>query len=610
MREAGDTRAGGVGAGGVRAGGGGVGERGARAPNLDAVTVEVVRHALTSASREMGVTLRMTSCSPIFNEGNDYSCAIFDATGQLVTHGEFLPIHLGSLSFSVAYAREAFREEGLAEGDTVLMNDPYRGGSHLPDLTMVSPIFHGGRLVAFAANRAHHLDVGGAVPGSFYPEATDNHQEGLRIAPVKLFRAGLRDAHLLRLITENSRLPAQMRIDLESQVSANRTAIERVRQIVDRYGAEAVSDAMHEVLAHSERRMRGVIADWPDGDYTASDWLDNDGITDEPREIRVTLRVRGEELEVDFGGSSAQTAGPLNSVLGYTYSGVYMTLQSATDPDIPPNAGCYRPIEIVAPAGSIVNPRFPAPCTGGNETVFIVSGAIFRALAQIPGARVMACDQGSSNNLLISGRDPRSGERYVLYEYPEGGWGGSRDRDGLSAVYSIAGNTWNVPVEVVERRFPVRVERYELRPDSGGPGSHRGGLGIRREHRVLDHDAEATVLGNRVRVPPWGLQGGRDGAPAAYLVAADGGEPRPAAPRFGSKATAVPLRAGETIVQLTAGGGGWGDPAGRDPLLVARDVRLGYVSRGAAERDYGVILDADGAVDAIATAARRRGDSR
>lgn len=572
----------------------------------DAITVEVVRNALTSASREMGVTLRMTSCSPIFNEGNDYSCAIFDAQGRLVTHGEFLPIHLGSLSFSVAYAREAFQEEGLLEGDTVLMNDPYRGGSHLPDITMVSPIFHDGELLAFAANRAHHLDVGGAAPGSFHPSATDNYQEGLRIAPVKLFRGGVRDTRLLGLITENSRLPRQMRMDLESQVSANRTAIERVGQIVERYGAEVVSSSMRQMLEHSERRMRAAIAHWPDGDYTASDWLDNDGITDEPREVRVTVRVRGDHVEVDFSGSSLQTAGPLNSVLGYTYSGVYMTLQSATDPDIPPNAGCYRPIEIVAPTGSIVNPRFPAPCTGGNETVFIISGAIFRALVQIPGARVMACDQGSSNNLLISGRDPRNQERYVIYEYPEGGWGANRDRDGLSAVYSIAGNTWNVPVEVVERRFPVRVECYELRTDSGGAGTRRGGLGIRREHRVIGHDAEVTVLGNRVRVPPWGFDGGLDGAPAGYLVAADGAAPRAAAPRFGSKASSVQLHEGEKIVQLTAGGGGWGDPYSRDPLLVARDVRLGYVSSDAAAADYGVILDENGDVDKAATVTARR----
>ena len=551
------------------------------------ITHEVIRHALTAISREMGVTLRMTSCSPIFNEGNDYSCAIFDAQGRLVTHGEFLPIHLGALSFSVFHARAAFTKEGLREGDTVVMNDPYRGGSHLPDVTMVSPIFHEGETVAYAANRAHHLDIGGAVPGSFFSGATDNYQEGLRISPMKLFRGGERDAHLLQLVTENSRLPQQMRVDLESQVSANRTAIERVEALHERYGPQVVGAAMRGALDYSERRMRAVIASWPDGDYTASDWLDNDGVEDAPREIRVTLRVRGELIEVDFTGSSEQTRGPLNSVLGYTCSGVYMTLQAATDPDIPPNAGCHRPIEIVAPEGSIVNPRFPAPCTGGNETVFVISSAIFRALTQIEGARAMACDQGSSNNMLISGFDPAGGRRYVLYEYPEGGWGANAERDGLSAVYSIAGNTWNVPVEVVERRFPLRVERYELRMDSGGTGAHRGGLGIRREHRILGHPAEVSILGNRVMVPPWGYAGGGEGGAAKYRIEREGAEPINPAPRFGSKAWGVELRDGDVVVQETAGGGGWGDPDKRERAQVERDVRLGYVSAKAAWRKYG-----------------------
>jgi N-methylhydantoinase B len=560
----------------------------------EAITHEVIRHALTAISREMGVTLRMTSCSPIFNEGNDYSCAIFDGQGRLVTHGEFLPIHLGALSFSVFHARAAFTKEGLHEGDTVIMNDPYLGGSHLPDITMVSPIFHEGEAVAYAANRAHHLDVGGAMPGSFFSGATDNYQEGLRISPMKLFRGGARDLRLLDMIAANSRLPEQMRVDLESQVSANRTAIERVQDLFARYGGDIVPAAMRAALDYSERRMRAVIASWPDGDYRASDWLDNDGVQDEPCEIRVTLRVRGERVEVDFKGSSEQTRGPLNSVLGYTCSGVYMTLQAATDPDIPPNAGCHRPIEIVAPEGSIVNPRFPAPCTGGNETVFVISAAIFRALAQIEGARTMACDQGSSNNLLISGFDPRHARgaagdgRYVLYEYPEGGWGANAQRDGLSAVYSIAGNTWNVPVEVVERRFPLRVERYELRQDSGGVGAHRGGLGIRRDHRILGHDAEMSIVGNRVMVPPWGLAGGGEGGAARYRVLrAGGGEPVNPAPRFGSKAAGVPLHDGDVVVQMTAGGGGWGDPRQRERERVARDVQLGYVSAEAAARDYG-----------------------
>ncbi len=318
----------------------------------DAITAEVIRHALTAVSREMGVTLRMTSCSPIFNEGNDYSCAIFDAQGKLVTHGEFLPIHLGALSFSVFHARAAFAAEGLQEGDTVIMNDPYLGGSHLPDITMVSPIFHDGEAVAYAANRAHHLDVGGTMPGSFFSGATDNYQEGLRISPMKLFRGGVRDTHLLKLVTENSRLPAQMRVDLESQVSANRTAIERVGDLFHRYGEEMLRTAMHEALAYSDGRMRAVIKSWPDGDYTASDWLDNDGIEDEPREIKVTLRVRGDRIEVDFTGSSEQTKEVLwNCVLGYTLLGRVYDIAVRDGPRHSPQRRLLSPDRDNCPGG-------------------------------------------------------------------------------------------------------------------------------------------------------------------------------------------------------------------------------------------------------------------
>ena len=578
---------------------------------VDPITLEVIRHTLASASREMGVTLRQTSCSPIFNEGNDYSCAIFDAEGQIVSHGEFLPIHLGSLSFSVRFAAEAFAEEGFERGDSVLMNDPYRGGSHLPDVTLVTPIFDGDEIVAYAANRAHHLDVGGAAPGSFYSAARENYQEGLRITPVKLVRGGVRDTRIFDLVVANCRLPDQMRVDLESQISANRTARRRMTELIGRYGSERVRVAMAEILDLSERRMRAVIASWPDGSFSASDFIDNDGIDDEQREIRVEVRIAGDEVEVDFVGSSPQVAGPFNSVLGYTYSGVYMTFQAATDPDISPNAGCYRPIRILAPEGSIVNPRFPAACTGGNEVTCVIHDTVFRALAAVTGEgvlpRVMACDQGSSNNMIISGRDPRNGQRYVIYEYPEGGWGGNSDRDGLSAVWSIIGDTWNVPVEVVEQRFPVRVERYELIADSGGVGIHRGGLGIRRDHRVLGHDAELSVFGNRVRIAPWGLEGGGEGATAGYVIEPGTTTERTAAPVFGSKATGVELHDGEVISQRTAGGGGWGDPRRRDPARVAEDVRLGYVSATAAAQLYGVRLGDDGTVDQEATARLRAG---
>lgn len=567
----------------------------------DQITYQVIGHALASASREMGVTLRKTSCSPIFNEGNDYSCAVFDPDGQIVSHGEFLPIHLGSLSFSVKAATDAFAMSELHPGDMVILNDPYLGGTHLNDVTLVAPIFVGGELVGWAANRAHHLDVGGTVPGSFYSAARENYQEGLRISPMKLVDAGELDHRLVGMIVGNCRLPAQMRVDLQSQISANRTAIIRVEDLIVRYGSAVVRDAMSMVLDQSERRMRAAIRALPDGVYTASDYVDNDGITDVPCEVRVAIRIRGDEVEVDFTGSSAQVDGPLNSVLGYTYSGVYMVFQAATDPDIEPNAGCYRPITIMAPEGSIVNPAFPAACTGGNEVTCIVHNVVFRALAQVDGARVMACDHGSSNNMIISGHDPIRGERYVIYEYPEGGWGGNSERDGLSAIWSIVGNTWNVPVEVVEQRFPVRIERYELRPDSGGAGTHRGGLGIRRDHRVLGHDAKVSIIANRVRIPPWGLETGHAGAAAGFFITDPDATERNAAEEFGSKAFDVSLPDQSVISQLTAGGGGWGDPLDRDSAAVARDVKLGYVTAAAARTEYCVVVDSDGNLDEVAT---------
>jgi N-methylhydantoinase B len=578
---------------------------------IDAITIEVIRHGLHAAAREMGVTLRNTSCSPIFNEGNDYSCAIFNAHAELVSHGETLPIHLGSMPFSVRYAAESFGRDDLEPGDAIVLNDPYRGGSHLPDVTIVSPVFLDDRLIAFAANRAHHLDVGGTVPGSFYAHATENYQEGLRITPVKLYRAGVLDERLLDLVLNNCRLPRQMRMDLQSQVSANNTAITRVAELAGRYGIETLEAAVRAIFDNSERQMRAAIAAWPDGDYSASDWLDNDGVTEDRREIHVTVRVRGDSVEVDFAGSSPQSTGPTNAVLGYTCAGVYMSFQAASDPEMVPNSGCYRPITITAPVGTIVNPRFPAACTGGNEVAMIVNNVVFRALATVPQngphPTIMACDQGSSNNLLIAGTDPRTDSRYVFYEYPEGGWGGNEDRDGLSAVFALAGNTWNIPVEAIERRFPIRIERYEYRPDSGGAGTHRGGLGVRRDYLVLGHDAELSILGNRALVPPWGLEGGGEGACADYLLDAGTDAERPAAPRLRSKGTMIKLESGTLVSQMTAGGGGWGDPARRDVERVLADVRSGFVSREAARDLYRVALTADGAVDVEGTVRLRQG---
>lgn len=576
---------------------------------VDPVTVEVVASGLAAGAREMGITMRQTSSSTIFNEGNDYSCAIFNARIELVSHGEFLPIHLGSLPYSVSYAIDEVGADGFRPGDSIILNDPFRGGSHLPDITLVTPIFYGGDLIGWGANRAHHLDVGGTVPGSFYAQARENYQEGLRIPPVKIIKEGRIDEEIMNMILANVRLPKNMRSDLLSQVSANLTARRRLIELVERYGLETVERCMAIEMDNSERRIRSVIAGWPDGRYRAEDSMDNDGITDVPRTVRVTVEVRGDGVVVDFTGTDPQVEGPLNSVLGYTASGVYMTIQAATDPTIPPNSGCYRPVEIVAPEGTIVNPRFPAACTGGNEIVSVVHNAVYRALAEIPRdipqpVRLMAADQGSSNNLFLSGFG-EDGERFVLYEYPEGGWGGAEGRDGQSAIYSIVGNTWNLPVEAIEMKYPLRIDRYELRQDSGGPGKWRGGLSVRRDYRLLAATGELSVLGNRVRVPPYGLFGGHSGAPARYRLDPGTPDERLAAPEFGAKKSMVPLSRHQVVAQETAGGGGYGDPLERDPAAVVRDVRYGYVSGRSAFEDYGVVIDDDGRLDDDGTRTRR-----
>jgi N-methylhydantoinase B len=336
--------------------------------DLDPITIGVIRSHLVSISREMGVTLRQTAYSNIFNEGSDFSCGVFDPTGRLWAQGEFLPIHLGALQFAV---RETIEEVGIStfeEGDAVLLNDPYRGGTHLPDLTAITPIFHEGAIVAFAANRAHHADIGGTVAGSFYSKATENFQEGLRIPPVRFVRRGTIDPDLMEIILNNVRVPREMRGDLEAQISANRTAVNRTVALCERYGIETVKEAATEIFRQSESRMRAIISSWPDGSWSAEDFLDNDGIDPNPIPVRVTATVAGDRLTLDFSETAPQAAGPVNSVRGMTASATFLAVQAAADPTIPANDGAYRPIEIIAPEGTLLNPRFPAPCTGGNET--------------------------------------------------------------------------------------------------------------------------------------------------------------------------------------------------------------------------------------------------
>lgn len=541
---------------------------------FDPIRFSVIRSALVAVSREMGVTLRQTAYSDIFNEGCDFSCGLFDAEGRLTGQAEFLPIHLGALQFAVRQTVAERGRESFLPGDALILNDPYRGGTHLPDLTMITPIFYGDELAAFAANRAHHADIGGAVPGSFYSRAKDNYMEGLRLPPVWLYRAGELVDDTYEIILNNVRVPGNMKGDLAAQVSANRSAVKRYQALCDQYGRDAVLATEHKASSDSEARMRTVIASWPDGQYSGEDVMDNDGITDTPVTVRVTVKVAGDQIIVDYTDTDKQAAGPINAVPGMTASATYLCLQAATDPTIPPNDGCYRPIQIVSRPGTLVHPEFPAPSTAGNETSHRIVNALMDALSKMDhGPNLIAGDHGSSNNLLITCHTDAGAK--VLYQYPEGGWGARPDKDGENALFSVVGNCRNLPAEALELRFPLRLQRYELRPGTGGDGMYRGGLGIRRDYEVLSSTAELSFISDRCRFGAKGFGGGSPGGTGEYLVDRGDGFVE-ASPEFSSKGADIPLARGNIVSQRTAGGGGWGPPEERAPENRERDRLEGY----------------------------------
>lgn len=551
---------------------------------IDPVTLEVLRHALLGIAEEMNANLVRTSYSPNIKERRDCSSALFDPHGRMVAQAESIPVHLGAMPFSVKAAMARFSD--LAPGDTIVLNDPFSGGAHLPDLTFVTPVFHDGRLVALVANRAHHADIGGKTPGSVSGDATEIFQEGLRLPPVRLWRRGEPDDDLLRVILANVRTPRERWGDLRAQRAANETGRRRLLELVARIGADRLSAVIAVILSYSERRMAAAIAAIPDGSYAFSDVLDDDGISPDPVRIAAAVRVTGNRLCVDFSGTDPQTAGPVNAVYAVTASAVYYTIRAFTDPDIPPNEGCYRPIEVIAPAGTVVNARPPAAVVGGNlETsqriVDVLVGALDQAL---PGRGIAAC-QGTMNNLTLGGIDPRSGEAYTLYETIGGGAGAGPTWDGADGVHTHMTNTLNTPIEALEGAYPLRVTRYELRADTGGAGRHRGGLGIRRDLTAIGHTARISLLGDRRRTAPYGAAGGTEGAMGKDVLILPDGTVRP----LHGKGSVV-LEPGTTLSVQTPGGGGYGPAEARDPDAVRRDLREGRISPQRARADYGLVL--------------------
>ena len=543
---------------------------------VDPVTLEVVRNGLLAVAEEMTATLVRTAHSPNVTERRDCSCAVFDAEARMVAQAETIPVHLGAMPFSVRAACEAFGPDDLEPGDAVLLNDPYAGGAHLPDLTLVAPVFDGGDVVAYVANRAHHADVGGASAGSVSATATDIYQEGVRIPPVKLRRGGEYDQGVLDVLLANVRTPDERRGDLRAQVAAVETGRERTLELLERHSRDRFVDALAAVQDYSERRMRAAVADLPDGTWAFADALEDDGQGATDLAIEAAVTVDGDSVTVDFEGSAAQTAGPVNAPLAVTTSATYFTLRAVTDPDIPPNHGCYRPVTVAAPSGTVVNAAPPAAVVGGNlETSQRVVDAVLGALAEAVPERVPAAGQGTMNNLTLGGTDPRDGEPWAFYETHGGGAGGRAGADGMDGVHVHMSNTQNTPVEVLETAYPLRVCRYGLRPGSGGDGEYRGGLGLRRDVAVRA-PATASVLAERQRTGPYGLRGGAAGEPGAAALFPDGDES--AAEPLAAKTT-LELGTGDVVSLRTPGGGGYGDPADRDSELRERDRRLEKADR-------------------------------
>ncbi|MCS7083180.1 MAG: hydantoinase B/oxoprolinase family protein [Bacteroidetes bacterium] len=518
---------------------------------MDAVRLEIFRHLLASVAEEMGAVLRRSAFSPNIKERRDFSCALFTPRGELLAQAAHIPVHLGAMPLSVQACLEAFPE--LEPGDAVLLNDPFRGGTHLPDLTLVHPVFVAGRLWGFVASRAHHADIGGMQPGSM-PLAREIYQEGLVIPPVKLLQAGRPNPAVWELILANVRTPEERRGDLRAQLAAGERGVARFEELVRKYGPE-LEAAMEALLDYAERLMRRFLSELPDGTYRFEDALDDDGFSREPLPIRVAVTISGSEATVDFSGTAPQCAGPLNAVRAITVSAVYYVFRALIGQDVPTNAGCLRPIRILTEPGSLLDARPPAAVAGGNvETSQRIVDVVLGALAQALPDRIPAASQGTMNNWSIGGWDPFRQRPYAYYETLAGGAGAMPDRDGSSAVHTHMTNTLNTPVEALEYAYPFRITRYGIRDGSGGRGLRHGGDGLVRELELLA-PAQITILAERRRRPPYGLAGGEPGAPGKAIWIHQGRRRRL------SGKVSFWAQAGDRIRIETPGGGGWGAPA-------------------------------------------------
>jgi len=539
--------------------------------NVDVITREVIRGGLEYIAEEMGIILRNAAYSTNIKERMDHSCALFDHEGRMVAQAEHIPVHLGAMPIAVRSIETKFKGE-IYPGDSFILNDPYLGGTHLPDITIITPIFFKDILAGYSVSRAHHNDIGGMAPGSMPGNATEIFQEGLRIPPIKLVSKGEISKDILNLIMINSRTPKIRKGDLLAQLSSNWTGEKRLQELIDQKGLEIYKLAVDDILNYSERRFLSILSGFPENEAVGKDYMDGDGIEDKLVELVVKVKMTKKHVTFDFTGTAEQVKGAINCPYAVTLSGSYYVLRAITDPTIPANEGLYRHLSVIVPEGTVLNARSPAAVVGGNvETSQRIVDTLLKAFSKILPDRIPAASQGTMNNLIIGGTD-HSGRPFTFYETIGGGAGGRPTKDGIDGIHSHMTNTMNTPIEEIEVRYPLVVEKYALREDSCGNGRFRGGLGIIRQFRTKV-PVVVSLLGERQKNAPWGLAGGEDGKKGVYYVKKTDGKkiilPGKTTTTLGSE---------ELIVIETPGGGAWGEQKKRDEKSIKQDKSNGKVS--------------------------------
>ena len=565
----------------------------------DPIGFELFKNSLFSIADEMALTICRTTYSGVLRDNMDFSTAFADADGKLVAQGLTLPGHLGSIPTALDVVVERFGDD-THPGDVFILNDPFDGGMHLPDIFIFQPIFFGGERIAYAATICHHADVGGRVPGSNASDSTEIYQEGLRIPPLKLYDRGVSNEAIWAFVERNVRIPIQVFGDLRAQLAACKIAERQFLELVDAYGVETTRTYMQEVINYAERLTRAAVAELPDGEYSFEDWIDDDGIElDKPIRLFCRMEKKGDRMLVDWTGTSDQVRGAINNTLSFTKAASYTAIRSVLPQGIPNNEGVFRVIDVIAPPGTIANGVLPAACAARGLTGFRMVDCAFGALAMMLPDRVCAASDGGNTCITIGGYTARR-EPFICVDFTAGTWGGRPWADGLQGNSNMFANMASQSAEVMEAEQPVQILAYELVQDRAGPGKFRGGAPYRRDIRLEEAEAVLQIRSDRKKIRPYGLYGGKPGRPSANIL-----NPQRNARPLESKVTTTMFR-GDVIRHEWAGGGGWGDPLERDPERVLRDVRNEYVSADSARDDYGVVIDTGTwTVDEAATSALR-----